>query len=304
MLTNTEWREEYRAKKAYSHLTEEQLSDRYVSLVQNMIEFDGTGKPSVIRHTTIPYWAKRLCWTEEEFSARSLMDRAIELERLVLDRPRPKLLSAQKLFAEVALPELGSYIVKFSKRPYVEEMLAKGRFRISPASSYNDPSLNHALQDNELASEIFFPAGTRLSIKIGDEYREIPELTGPLRHTRHCDDFYVFCASAILDPRLFDEFDADACLVVKDLQQFGLPLVQGFAAKAGMTKVAHGSVYYQDPAHPSPEPRLVDMTKHFRHEYQKEWRIAWRPEQPLPNDVGPVFVEIGSLDHCCEAYYL
>jgi hypothetical protein len=46
------------------------------------------------------------------------------------------------------------------------------------------------------------------------------------------------------------------------------------------------------------------MTKHFRHEYQKEWRVAWRSEQPLSNDVGPVFVEIGPLENCCEAYYL
>ncbi len=301
--TEKDWKEEYRSRRAYAHLTDKQLCERYVSLLENMIEFDDSGSAFIARNS-VPYWSKRLCWTEEEFRVRSLMNQAVELKQRELGRPRPQLVAGRKLLSSIELPELGSYIVKFSGSRYVKDMLADGRFRISLASSYNDPSLNPALRDDELTAERFLPAGTRLSVKLEGDYQEIPGIVGPLCHTSHCEDFYVFCAAGIFDPRLFDEFQADACLIVKDLHQFGLALIRGVAAAAGMTKVVHGSVHYLDPAHPSDLDHLVDMTKHFRYEYQKEWRIAWRSEHPLPKDAGSICVEIGPLANCCEAYYL
>lgn len=224
--TEKDWKEEYRSRRAYAHLTDKQLCERYVSLLENMIEFDDSGSAFIARNS-VPYWSKRLCWTEEEFRVRSLMNQAVELKQRELGRPRPQLVAGRKLLSSIELPELGSYIVKFSGSRYVKDMLADGRFRISLASSYNDPSLNPALRDDELTAERFLPAGTRLSVKLEGDYQEIPGIVGPLCHTSHCEDFYVFCAAGIFDPRLFDEFQADACLIVKDLHQFGLALIRG-----------------------------------------------------------------------------
>jgi hypothetical protein len=80
--------------------------------------------------------------------------------------------------------------------------------------------------------------------------------------------------------------------------------VNGFATIAGMTEVVQGSVHYLDPLHPDEVAHLVEMTKNFHYEYQQEWRIAWRAERPLPEGAAPIFVEIGPLGNCCEAYYL
>lgn len=284
-------------------MTEEQLCVRYASLLENTIQFDDFGG-AFIERSNLPYWAKRLCWTEEEFGFRSLMERMAELQRREIARTRPHVVAARRLWSTVEPPKFGSYIIKFGQRQHVQDMLAWGRFRIAPAASYNDPSLNFALRDDELVTQVFSPAGARLSVKLDGEYREITGIVGPLCFNRRCDNFYVFCAAGRFDPRLFDEFQADACLVVRDLKQFGLRLMRGFAAIAGMTKAAQDSVHYVDPLHPDEVTHLVEMTKNFRYEYQQEWRIAWRAEQSLPEGAAPILVEIGPLGNCCEAYYL
>jgi hypothetical protein len=293
--TDADWKEEYRSRKQYAHLTEEQLCERYASLLENAIEF-GDGDCAFIPKSDLPYWAKRLCWTEEEFRSRSLTERIAELRQRELARKRPHIIEARKLWARIGrLGESGSYIIKFGQRQHVKDMFTNGRFRIAPATSYNDPSLNVALRDDELVYQVFTPAGTRLSVKVDEEYQEISGIVGPLRFSRRCDNFYVFCAAGRFDPRLFDEFQADACFVIPDLQRFGLGLIRGFAAVAGMTKVAHGSVHYLDPLHPDAAVHLVEMTKNFRYEYQQEWRIAWKAEEPLPEGAAPIFVDIGPL---------
>jgi len=284
-------------------MTEEQLCVRYAALLENAVDFDDSGAPFIARSSN-PYWSKRLCWTEEEFRARSLVERSIELRHIELARPRPHVLAARELWSTVKQPEFGSYILKFSQRAHVEAMLAKGRFRISPSASYDDPSLNRAIRDNELTAQVVFPAGTRLSVKLNGEFEEIRNIAGPLCHNRHCENFYVFCAAGSFDPRLFDDFQADACLLVRDLQQFGLSLLRGFADVAGMTKSVHGSIHYEDPLHPVEAVHLVEMTKEFRYEYQREWRMVWKSEEPLPKAAGPMFVEIGPLNDWCEAYFL
>ena len=274
MQSETDWLEEYRTSRDYAHLTEEQLCGRYASLLENTIEFNDSGSAFVAR-SALPYWSKRLCWTEEELRLRSLTERIAELQQRELARPRPRVAAARSLWSSIEIPEFGSYILKFGQRQHVEEMLSKGRFRVAPAAWYNDPSLNPALRDNELVAQVFFPRGSRLSVKIEGEYQEIPGIVGPLCHNRHCENFYVFCAAGRFDPRLFDEFQADACLLVRDLQDFGLALIRGCASVAGMTQAAHGSVHYLDPLHPDEAVHLVEMTNDFRYEYLKEWRIAW-----------------------------
>ncbi len=49
---------------------------------------------------------------------------------------------------------------------------------------------------------------------------------------------------------------------------------------------------------------LFEMAKHFRYEYQREWRMVWNSEEPLALTAAPIFVEIGSLADSCEAYCL
>jgi hypothetical protein len=45
----------------------------------------------------------------------------------------------------------GEYILKYSQAKYLTETIEKGIIRISPASTYDDPSLNYAIRDDELS---------------------------------------------------------------------------------------------------------------------------------------------------------
>lgn len=295
--------EEYRRCRYYSHLTDAQLCLRYAALLRNVVRFDDGGR-AFFEKTFTPYWSWRLAWAEEEFRLRAAPQRILAIRQQEIERPRPRAIAARELFAKAILPPFGSYVVKFGQRAHIEEMLSRGRFRISTAASYDDPSLNPAIRDDELQAAIMFPAGTQLHVSVDGEYREIPGILGPLRSSRRCANFYVFCASGYLDPRLFDDFQADACLLVRDLNYVGLLLLRGFAAMAGMTRQAHGSVHYEDPLHPVKEVHAVELTKHFQYSYQKEWRMVWNTDEPLPPTAAPQFVEIGSLAGSCEAYYL
>lgn len=223
-----------------------------------------------------------------------------------MTRPRPSMAAATQLFSRLA-PGLkdGSYLVKFSKRQYVEEMLISGRFRISPALAYKSDLFNAAIRDDESVRETLAPYGTKLLMKVDGEYKEITGISGAISFkSKRCENFYVFCASGRLDPRLFSDFEADACLVVRNLQEFGFRLTTAVASSTGCSKQAHRSVYYDDPCHTRPEKLPVEFVKHCRYEYQKEWRIAWRCDNPIAEDAPPVFVDLGPLDDCCEAHYL
>jgi DNA invertase Pin-like site-specific DNA recombinase len=216
------WLQEYRDGRAYVHLTDEQLCYRYACLLENAIAFDDFGAHWIIKSDQA-HWSKRISWVEEEFRFRSLAHRIEELRAVELARSRPPVKAARRVSSTIEALSPGSYIVKFAERRYVRDMLAYGRFRISPASRYCDASLNPAIRDDELQAEIFAPAGSSLSMQVDEAYREIPGILGPLVFRRRCSDFYVFCAAGVFDPRLFDEFQADACQVVRDIQRFGSP---------------------------------------------------------------------------------
>lgn len=306
MEPNTVWCTEYRKHRNYGHLSNEQLSARYSSLLENSVQFDDFGRPFIARDDRLPR-PKQLCWVEEEFRLRSMEWKASELEHFELGRNRPNVRAAQVLWSRVPPPAPDSYIVKFALRPYVEEMLARGRFRIAPAHSYNDSSLNSAARDDELLTEHLTPNGTRLYVKLDGEFQEIHGIVGPLHYKRRCDNYYVFCAAHRFEPRLFDDFDADACLVVRDCEEFARRLMHGVAHVAGMARCACGNVQYIDPFDQltsSDSSQFVEMSKNFRFEYQAEWRMVWKGDQPLPMDAPPLFVELGPLADCCEAYYL
>ena len=292
----------YRRRRYYAHLTDDQLCERYAGLLDNALVFDRDGPPVIVRTATRR--SRALVWTQEELRLRCLGQRACALEEHELSRPRPRMLAACRLLAGITPLRRGSQIVKFGRRTHIQAMIEQGRFRISPATTYDDPSLNRAIRDDERRAELFMPNGTTMHVKIDDTYHEVPRLTAPLRYNVRCENFYVFCAATVLDARCFDDFDADAIMIVRDLQTFSSRLIPAFGEAAGVTKYRCGSVLYLDPLHAGYEIKEVEITKHVRYSYQHEWRILWAADDPIPDDAMPLTIDIGTLADCCEAHYL
>ena len=181
-------------------------------------------------------------------------------------------------------------------------MHREGKLRISPAASYVDPSLNPAIQDDEL-SFCFTPNPSHFKVEVFDG--KTGKLKGQLSpenlkikyETR--SNYYVYCLSFILTPRLFLDFEANACLVIREPKQFVDKLTIAFQGLNPGWIGAFETVKYLDPLNPPNKGIDLFSCKHFRYSYQKEVRMIWLPPAPV-DTLDYQFLDLGSLEHCTE----
>lgn len=200
-------------------------------------------------------------------------------------------------------PVMGKYLVKFGKRTYLSQMRDAGKIQIKPASYYDDPSLNQAIQDQELLRTSVLPQGTKLKMQMNSgNYEEIEGILNiSLTHSSPTD-FYVYCLTKLYQHRLFDDFKADAALVIYDLNKFFRRLLDYLKKHYSDWLLASGDMHYYDPFFPS-FPISIPFNKHFRFWYQCEFRIVFKLKSPVEK-LEPINIEIGSLDDCCELVLL
>jgi hypothetical protein len=294
------WREHYASRRYLESLTLDQLHQRYVDLLDNILAFgdDGTSHLDGLRLDT--GWTRRVADLYAEVDLRKIgADWLRHIEQEVLARPYPKVPRAIAAWrGRRFTPERD--IIKYGRRDYLADLVEHGRLRLTPASNYDDPSLNPAMRDTELEFSYFYPHGTRLAIERqpgSKTYEDLP-LAGPIFHTMRCDNYYVFCASAVFEPRAFDEFgsDYDACVIVHGWEAL-IDLIKVKPVPA--RDIYAGSTVYLDPHMLHRPIPSVELAKHCRFEYQKEWRIYLTNPLPPP-PLTPFDLELGDLSSFCE----
>ena len=115
-------------------------------------------------------------------------------------------------------------------------------------------------------------------------------------------DYYTACFSNRFDSRLFDDFDADACLVVTDPVAFVERIRSAVAEILPNWKFSNANVRYRDPFFPAFDKSVV-FAKHFRYAYQDEFRCAWQPPASSENlDYLPV--RMGALGDIAQLLFL
>jgi hypothetical protein len=173
-----------------------------------------------------------------------------------------------------------------------------GRFRIGPAASYADPSLNPAIRDDEL-SVTAVGSGEAAVIHAfdpatGKTGKQIP-VTGEITYSRVLqDNFYVMCMTAGYTPRLLDDFRYDAMLVIKNLNRFLVRVEKAVKKLKPELVLAGRPVVYYDPYRVKPDALDPFFSKNFRYAYQQEYRLVWHTPG-LPLGCEPFFVEIGHM---------
>ena len=204
---------------------------------------------------------------------------------------------------EVYLPHPGQALIKLGQREHMKAFFERGQLQISPASTYKDPSLNYALQDDELKFDRVRPRSEvtiRYLDKEAGETRDI-DLTADVTNTVSlATDYYVYCMTHTLSYRLFEDFEADACVIIRDPKAFCSRLQEVVHAHLLGWLGWNRPVQYIDPyLH---NERHIDLifSKHFRHWYQQEYRFAWIPEKGGRTDLEPFDVELGSLKQISE----
>ncbi len=301
------WLKQYHSRRYMEHLTDTELEDRFRDIFVNFLSLTTDAKIGLVGLSEGgARWGELFSHVMEEYALRCQSIPRLDMREGFASRigvPDPRSPLAEKAAAAVREKNLhaGSYLVKYGKRSFLQSAVESGRIRISPASSYTDASLNHAVRDNELEFTITpNPREATLHIFSGKDghYKGSGKPRRLSMTTRSKTDYYVYCLSSSLSPRLFLDFEADACLVIADPDDFVERVLCGLEAQCPDWSGVGMAVSYIDPL--LCERRDIDVfnSKHFRYSYQKEFRLTWVPETPATS-IDHVSLEIGSLKDSC-----
>jgi hypothetical protein len=303
------WREGYRLRRYLQHADHDELTRRLDDIFVNVIRFTDSGVAVVPAPLELNPYSEMLVHVIEELRLRGWPDEGFAVKHLHFDNAKyPSVTAASTLWNKRALPS-SAYLLKYGSVRHLRALLTVGALRVAPASYYRDPSLNHAVRDSELefryescSAKVRRPPNNDRTIP-SSQWVEMPVI-GNVRFTESLEhDYYMSCFSSRYENRLFDDFEANACLVIKDIRRFGESL------RARMQEVLPSwtfmcrSVEYRDSYRMGTRGVNIVFTKHFRYAYQAEFRFAWVPPGKTEN-LKPIHLELGPLRDYCELFEL
>ena len=296
-------RDHYLTERYLEHSSLEELVRRLKDIRRNMLTFSSTGIPSYDFSSRVSGLIERAAHVEIELELRQATSTTIALASQEIFSPEyPKIKQGIRAWGGRSLPT-SPYFVKYGKLAELKALHDEGQIWIRPASGYSDPSLNLAIRDRELEAVVGLPVGTRLKRQSDNgEYQEVP-IAGRIFATKKSEtDFYIYCTAAKYDPRLFDDFESDACLLVHEPKDFGMKIVEACKQSYSDWLFAEKMVSYYDPLR---FDRIEDIpfSKHFRFWYQHEYRIVLKPRDPVER-LEPIKLSLGKVSDLCELIVL
>lgn len=299
------WREEYRRSRYLRGLSDGDVGQRFLDVFGNATTLADDGKLGfVARGSGAEFWMPLHTHVLEELKLRSLGMPKYDKDFVCLPEATwPRRAPGGASFGSHRL-DGGPSLLKYTQLQFATEALEHGRIQINIASNYKRASFNIAIRDDELCfrymrtiskrdhSSILGPDGNPL----GDRER-----FGVYVHECKTDvDYHVLCLSLAFDRRMFGNFDADACLVVRDRTQFHRRLTEAVDRHLPGWKRSERVVSYVDPARDHWNGFLGCFSKHFRYAYQREYRYVWGPPEGGRQELHPFVVELGSLRDIAE----
>lgn len=305
------WRRMYRANRYCRHLSQTELNQRIRDVFVNLLVLTPGAKIGPL--PIDPDGAKWMeLWTHvlEEMSLRYGPYPAGFTRDILHSEPFPDLvgLLGQKASAVLSAKGLrpGQVFIKFGKVEHMQSLFERGALRVQSASYYATLDHNGAVRDDELSLPLSLSLTREEIIKIVLNPQDVPE--GPIDQRldityKSGTDYWLYCVTTALEPRLFVDFDADSCVIIKDIYRFQSLLTLQSASHFPNTGHGHRKALYIDPLLPSTAVIDVPMSKHFRYAYQHEYRFVWRPTSPKGN-LPRIDLELGSLKDIAELVVL
>lgn len=298
----------YRAKRYLEDLADCTLLQRGRDLFLNLMTIGKDGKfcPLPLHLGAHWYFRKRFDEFLEECRIRhGNYPNGFEQFTEDLRIPRPDSAIVTWAIHDAARRDLtpGTFMAKYGCYEQLCGALRRGRLRIAPASSYLDNAHNSAVRDDELSFTFYLhdpspkdfePYAKFAPGPIKERFQGSIEITETTR-----EDYYVFCLSAAYEPRLFADFEANACLLIQKPKVFLDRLMQITTDALGARGWSFQQVTYVDPMTETGAGTPIAFRKNFRYCYQREWRAAWQPSSLEP-PLQAHFVEIGPLDDIAE----
>ncbi len=299
ILVNHElWRNEYRQHRYMEYLSDEELRIRVKDIMLNMSTLTPKGQLGLHKlNDNGSFWMIKWTHILEEFELRYGPYPNGFSDGFLKDAPMVKPTYPDIPPSKIAIDQVDGlkegYIYKFGKSEHLEPMFKHGRIRIAPASLYNDPSLNKAIRDDELSFSISSRADN-VVIKSHDN-EIIPTYGNVTFHLESNTNYYVHCFASKYTFREYDDFEANACIVIRDPRVLFQKMMKEVFKKLPEFKGFASPVKYLDPLMCNPNDVDILFSKHFRYSYQNEVRSIWLPPSPLQH-LEPFYIEIGSME--------
>jgi hypothetical protein len=299
------WEYEYRNRRYLADITAQELIERTRYLVENLVTVTPEGKIGVLQATKIgdSLW-KAFTQTWLEIKLRGNVDLTNFLKDSAVPKPRyPEGSPGRRAYQQRRDRRVGQFF-KFGRLEHLARLVSEGAIRLNPASFYNDPSLNSAVRDDELQIErVSMPGTTLITLPngtiIGKNPGEVRDFR--MRYT-HTTNFYVWCVSSFFHDRLFDDFHANASLVLHDMKAFLTALKSSLShTDLGLWDFSFSEVSYLDPYNWPTDlsAPVIPFCKHHKYSYQHEYRIVIHPTTPI-RILDPVDLTIDLPDGCAE----
>lgn len=187
--------------------------------------------------------------------------------------------SCAERFFEKQMSGRTPMLARFGERAHLELSHSQGVFRLSPASAYSDTHLGSARFDTELvAVEEMDIKRAKISVVDPDTGEETP-LTA-LRATQRSraeTDALLLCFSGRVSPRHFQDFAAQACLVIHDLKEFMVRVRAATTRELPGWSIWSGDIQYYDPFSRKASFSVPLYCKTIGYAYQQEYRLMWIP---------------------------
>jgi hypothetical protein len=178
----------------------------------------------------------------------------------------------------------------------MEMLHTDGALRIQPATYFAASAHNDAVKDDELTLDASLDLSREEVTALLSNPQGVPDLPRYRVDVKLQleSDYWLYCLSSSSVPRLFIDYDADACVIIRDRARFTSMLQKASLQKLSGTNICYSAIEYIDPLLPRSLSVPVAFAKHIRYSYQHEHRFCWFPPHPITR-AKHCDVEIGRL---------
>lgn len=210
--------------------------------------------------------------------------------------------------------KLEKVLYRYGKKRWIEEAFYRGSFQIKPAIHYLKED-NKARKDNEHKFESTIKK--EQNIVITDQYGNSTKAISDAHSTSINTNInqHILCMSYAYDERLYEEFESDACLIIKDPNEFRVRLEKALIKENSFLELIECRVSYSKIQH----SLGLLFSKIFEYSIQKEYRfLIWNDKQAIIGDYEKIInddyealkgrvkslqITLGSLEDIAEIVY-
>lgn len=304
------WYEEYRERRYLREQSDEAVAQRARDLISNIMTLEPNGKIGCVQGNMQSgnfLWRLFSHLLEESRlrtgSYHGLFIKCGMKETLTPKPTAPDSPASKAILNLFSEKPNNRYLFKFGERRWMQELVEEGKLRVSPASFYNDDSLGPAIADDELSYDLAGDVLDEDILSLDPFKTRLIDCFGPVtprpQKVAMQTNYYAWCASFGISLRLFDDFNADSLVVIRDAGEFSRRLIHALRPHLGGWRFTPCAVHYFDPFHPSKLTKSVFACKHFKYLYQEEFRYVFLPTAPV-RSLPPIYLNLGPLQDIAE----